>query len=82
MHEIHDYSSRKKTLQEYVDRFAILKEKSGIADEGAYYLFQTGLPHLSLGISYPTTQLHLAAIKPSKIGSYNMHKTRRSAKEY
>jgi len=44
MHEIHDYSSRKKTLQEYVDRFAILKEKSGIADEGAYYLFQKGLP--------------------------------------
>jgi len=31
-------------LQEYVDRFAILKEKSGIADEGAYYLFQKGLP--------------------------------------
>src|SRR5882757_1099215 len=25
--------------------------------------------HMSLGISYPTTQLHLAAMKPSKSGS-------------
>ena len=44
MHEIHEFSSKKKSIQEYIDRFTILKEKSSIDDEEAYYLFQKGLP--------------------------------------